>query len=362
MDGETVKYSPKLIFDGIRFVPSLRFNKGYTRLHYLHIDITTRCNLKCKMCEWRYKVNQVNPIEMSFEDFRKLIGEGMRLGARKIVLSATGEGTLHKNFPEMIDYAYNKGLEIEMITNLTVLNEKILGAVLRVNSLTVSFDGATKKTYERIRVGASFDRTVANLKTVVSRKGKMKISVNHVLQKDNIREVDKFVELICSIGGIDYVSFKLPHNEVSEVWKKVMISDKDLDWFIAKLDEIYAKFRRNGIKVDINADPKNHRDEIRKGIYRPWIHEIPCYNLWTGAFVNPEGFVLPCCNFYRKSDALGNVNEQPLAEIWRSAKYNKLRKRFRGTKPKVCEGCPGDLREFHKLLTKVPMHKVLFGV
>lgn len=357
-----MKYKPGLILDGIRFVPSLRFNKGYTRLHYLHIDITTRCNLKCRMCEWRFKVNQVNPIEMSLEDFTRLVDEGLQLGVRKIVLSATGEGTLHKNFPEMIDYAYNKGLKIEMITNLTFLNEKILNAILKVNSLIVSIDGATKKTYEHIRVGASFDRTIANLKIVAGKKGKMKISVNHVLQKDNIKEVDKFAELVCSIGGIYHVSFKLPHNEMSAIWNKIMISEKELDWFIIKADEIFEKLKRNGIKADINSDIKKYRNEISKGIYRPWIHEIPCYNLWIGTFVNPEGFVFPCCNFYRKSDALGNVKEQSLAQIWHSAKFNALRKRFRGIKPKTCEGCPGDLMAFHKSLTRIPLHKVLFGV
>lgn len=357
-----MKYSPDVVLDGLKFIPSLKFNKGYTRLHFLHLDITTRCNLKCKMCEWRYKVNQVNPLEMSFDVFKKLIGDSLKLGLKKVVFSATGEGTLHKNFPEMIDYAYNNGLEIEMISNLTVMSEKILDAILKVNLLTVSFDGATKKTYEKIRVGAKFEKTLANLKTVTGRKGSMKISVNHVVQKDNIKEVDKFADLMISICGIDKVSFKLPHNEVSDVFDKIKIPDKELDLFIANLDKISEKFKQNSIKFEINADIKGNILDIRKGIYKPWIHKIPCYNLWVGTFVNPEGFVFPCCNFYRKSDALGNIGEKSIVQIWNSDKYNEIRKRFRGIKPKTCEGCPGDLMVFHKSLTKMPLHKMLFGV
>jgi len=68
----------------------------------MDIIITDLCNLSCKMCEVRYfKKRSIMP----YDTFKKLIDEGTRLGLKKVNLAASGESTLHPDFPKMAEYA-----------------------------------------------------------------------------------------------------------------------------------------------------------------------------------------------------------------------------------------------------------------
>ncbi len=350
-------YKPSYFIDGIKFIPSFRFNKGYTRLNYLHLDVTSKCNLKCKMCEWRYKVSRR---EMPWNIYKKAIDEGRKIGLRKIIIAATGESMTHRDFPKMIDYASKNHLDIELVTNLTLLNERSLKSILNVKRLAVSIDGATKETYEKIRVGANFERTLRNLKLILEKKGDMHININYVVQKDNFREIDRMADLLGSLGGIDKITFKFSHNELDEIYDKIKLSDEDLNEFKEKIKVAAEKLKEYNIKSNLSIDGECQEDYL--GSYKPWIHQIPCYNLWFGAFINPEGLVFPCCDFYKDKDALGDLKTQSLKEIWNSQEYNVLRRRFKGRKPKICEGCPGDNRHYHRILLKIPLHKFLLDI
>lgn len=353
-----MKLKPGLIIDAAKLAPSLRFNKGYTRLDYLHLDITSKCNLRCRMCEWRYKVEQK---EMPFELYKKAIDEGIKLGLRKVVIAATGESLVHRDFPEMIAYAHDRGLEIELVTSLSLMSEKIMDAILKINSLVVSFDGATKETYEKIRVGARFEKTLANLKKIAENKKDMSIQINYVIQKDNFKEVDGIVELMKDF--VSRISYKFTHDTIGNNIP-LQLDSREMEECVERLQRAFKKLKDYNMAGNMNVDTMylKNPENLYSSLYKPWIHDIPCYNLWLGTFVNPDGLVFPCCDFYKEEDALGDLRKQSLEEIWNSRRFNEARKRFRGWKPKVCEGCPGDNMALHRMLMKVPMHRVLFNI
>ncbi len=354
-----MKFTPALIADAVRLAPSLRFNKGYTRLDYLHLDITSRCNLKCKMCEWRYKVEQK---EMPYEIYKKAIDEGLKLGLRKIVIAATGESLTHRDFPKMIHYAHDRGLRIEVVTSLSLMSDDIFNAILKINSLVVSFDGATKDTYEKIRVGAKFEKTLSNLRRIVDSTKDMSIRINFVIQKDNFKEVDGIVDLMKDFG-VNHISYKFTHDTIGNNIP-LQLNPEEIKECADRLQKAFEKIMMYKMTGNMNIDKsylENHKD-LYSGLYKPWIHDIPCYNLWLGTFINPDGLVFPCCDFYNESDALGDLRTQSLRGIWNSPKFNEVRKRFKGQKPKVCEGCPGDNMPMHRILLKVPMHRILMDI
>lgn len=354
-----MKFTTALIADAARLAPSLRFNKGYTRLDYLHLDITSRCNLRCKMCEWRYKVDRK---EMPFGIYKKAIDGGLKLGLRKIVVAATGESLVHRDFPEMIAYAHDKGLMIELVTSLSLMNDEIMDAILKINSLIVSFDGATKETYEKIRVGAKFEKTIDNIKALVANKKDMNIRINYVIQKDNFKEVDKIVDLMKDIG-IKHISYKFTHDTIGNNIP-LELNMEEIKECMERLQTAFKRLKEYNMTGDMNVDKiylKNYTN-LYAGLYKPWIHDIPCYNLWLGTFVNPDGLVFPCCDFYKDEDALGDLRIKSMTGIWNSPRFNEARKRFKGRKPKVCEGCPGDNMALHRTLLKVPLHRFLFKI
>lgn len=356
-----MKITPGLILDGIRFAPSFRLNRGYTRINYLHLDITSNCNLRCKMCEWRYKVPRE---DMPWELYKRVIDEGLKLGMRKMVLASRGEGLIHPKAAKMINYAHDKGLGIELVTNLTVMNDELLDAVSNVNRLAVSIDGATKETYEKIRKGANFKRTIDNLRRVAANKRKTRIQINYVLQKDNYQEIDLMVDLMGSIPGVNHLSFGFPNNEMKEVIEQTRLNVDEFEIYKQKAQVAAEKLKKYPMTSNQNIDPdhlEKYGESILQGSCQPYIHEIPCYNLWFGTFINPSGLVFPCCDFYEEAFILGDLKEQSLKEIWRSEKFNDARRRFKGRKPKVCERCPGNNRYYHDLLKGLPFSRFVFG-
>jgi len=55
--------------------------------------------------------------------------------------------------------------------------------------------------------------------------------------------------------------------------------------------------------------------------------------------IEPNGDVYPCCRGPREL-VMGNVNEQPLAQIWNSEKYRAFRRRMNARDyHEVCRGC-----------------------
>jgi len=93
--------------------------------------------------------------------------------------------------------------EIMMTTNAILMTpSRALGLVKsRLTDLHVSVDGATRETYERIRVGARFETLIKNLKSLKEIKKDMgretpRIQFQFVLLPENLHEAAEIVPLL----------------------------------------------------------------------------------------------------------------------------------------------------------------------
>ena len=109
----------------------------------------------------------------------------------KIISTSLGEPFLFKN--EMLDWIKNCK-EMYAITNATLLDTEYIIKLSRYSNkfkLAVSFDSIKKETYEKIRVGANFEKTMENL--LLLKKVNLLDQVLYCVQSDNITE-KKLVE------------------------------------------------------------------------------------------------------------------------------------------------------------------------
>ena len=86
----------------------------------------------------------------------KLIDQASELGIPSMKFNWRGEPLLNPKFPEIVDYAKQKGiLETLINTNATKLDEKMSEAIIKsgLDIMIYSFDGGTKKIYEKMRPG-----------------------------------------------------------------------------------------------------------------------------------------------------------------------------------------------------------------
>ena len=188
----------------------------------LHIDIdpTNYCNLKCTMCT-RTRLNSISNKKeklqcMDFDLFKDIIDEAKVLDVPSIKFGILSEPLVHPKFVDMVQYVSNKGfVDIGLVTNATLLNEdkarKLIGAGLM--KINISFDSPVKETYEAIRVGADYDKTLNNIKKLIKIRDDMNsltplLRIQCVKLKENSNERALFLELFKPIADriafIDY--------------------------------------------------------------------------------------------------------------------------------------------------------------
>lgn len=302
--------------------------------HYIEVEVSTLCNLRCKMCEhtyWKEKSQM-----MSFEQLKKIVEQFPKL--KWIGLTGIGESFLNPDFMKMVKYVKGKSLYLELYDTFFLIDEKFSRGLIEagVDRMIVSIDAATPKTYEKIRVGAKFDRVLENIKGLRRLKKKMKahypeITFHYIISKTNIHEVLPFVSFVKKIMGKENTSilFTGVLHEFPEI--KELITEIP-DELVEKAGE---KARKLGIKIAWNRNIPGERDSI-----------IKC-NEWTMPFIFVDGTVVPCCagneankRSYQRKTSMGNVFKTSFKKIWEGPKYKALRKMVHDGKiPPACKYC-----------------------
>jgi MoaA/NifB/PqqE/SkfB family radical SAM enzyme len=197
------------------------------------MDISNKCNLRCKMCHFSFDRVFYRPSEfLSPADFTRIANEVFPF-AHTVVLSAGSEPTVSPHFEEILRIASGWPMdELKFLTNGTLFTESMSTAVLdsRVTQIDVSVDGACADTYEKIRRGARFDRLVRNLKRLHEmkrRRGQSTplVQFNVTLMKSNLDELEQFVDLAeeCGVERIGcrhlmpYAGLNMAHESLFDI-------------------------------------------------------------------------------------------------------------------------------------------------
>jgi len=302
---------------------------------YIEIEITTKCNLKCIMCEHTYW-SEPNR-DMSFEDFKKIVDQFPRL--KWIGLTGIGESFLNKDFLKMLRYVKSKGIYIELYDPFYFIDEKIARELigLGVDKLIASIDGATKETYEKIRVGSDFERVINNVRTLIKLKQEMnshfpEVEFHYIVSKANFHEMPNYIELVASLtaGNTDNKVFFTRMLHEYEETKNLFVEIPDE---IIKITE--KKASELGVDVLWNLNVPRVKPPINRCV------------AWYMPFIFVTGHVIPCCSGneanrreFQKATSLGNVFEQSFKDIWYGKKYTDLRRKIRkGEVPPPCVDC-----------------------
>ena len=301
---------------------------------YLEIEVTTKCNLRCIMCEHTYW-DEPNK-DMSFEEFKGIVDQFPKL--KWIGLTGIGESFINKDFMRMLKYVKLKNVFVELYDNFYFIDEKTARELIEigVDKIFISLDASTKETYEKIRIGSNFERVANNIKNLIRLKEEMKsyfpeISFHYIVNKLNLPEVPQYIELVYSLtkGKKITIQFTRMLHEFKET--------KDLFTEIPEeiIEKTNKKAKGMNINLSWNADVPQSKPPISK-----------CTE-WTMPFIFVTGHVIPCCagneagdRIGQKETALGNVFEQSFKEIWYGRKYRSLRKMLsQGKLPLACKDC-----------------------
>jgi MoaA/NifB/PqqE/SkfB family radical SAM enzyme len=282
--------------------------------------------MKCKTCIRSEKENY----DMDSGLFKSIVGQlrRSRFGTEQVDLTGVGEPLLNPGLVSMVEYAKRSGFEVGFTSNLTTLNESMAEKLINANLdyLYVSFDGATKKTFEKLRVGANFEKVIANIEMLLKKRNEKnkslpKVKLTVTISQDNSAE----------ISGLIKIAEDLKVNSIN--FNRQIVPEKENRKQESRVISVWKQRTRPNVEIGRMAIP----------LKRPQ----PCVAL-KGCYITYDGKVLPCNSliqilprreYYRAQ--VGDLKQNTLHEIWFSKSYRLFRTYLAlGRRPFFCNYCP----------------------
>jgi len=301
-------------------------------LKQICLPVTDRCNLKCTMCA-RQATDEIVDMDISDEALEPLLEAGSNFVSA--LLQGQGEPLLYPKIFSLIPRIKDRmaaGGEVGLTTNATLLDEHTAARLLDtgIDFLYFSMDGASRKVYEAIRVGARFDRVTENIRRCTrlqktSGRNNLRIMLNFVILEQNLHEIPAFISLAAQLG-VEHVTFSYC-TDTATGGLKVFGAEV--------LQELFHKAREEGKKLHMNVDTPPLRKNPK---------EI-CFFMERAVALLP-GEVFPChamapgYKTLTRNRSFGDVRRTPLLEIWKRPDYQEFRRRtVRRDFPAECADC-----------------------
>lgn len=208
---------------------------------HLEVDFSIQCNFRCLMCH--QSKFDFEPTELDADETNAVVDALPYIDT--LLIAGLGEPLLYKPLDRFLRLSSLLGCEAAMFTNGLLIDRRfdVFAHLSRVN---VSFDGGRASTFERLRVGADFDRIVRALAELRVRYPKLFISFSTVVSSPNVPEIGDILEHAARLG-VNEVNLS-PVNHTPELDLKIS------DWpvFQAQLERAHGIAAEHGIRINDN--------------------------------------------------------------------------------------------------------------
>jgi radical SAM protein with 4Fe4S-binding SPASM domain len=256
-----------------------------------------------------------------------------------------------------------------MPTNGMLLSAERRKSLLEVfpDYLTISIDGATRESFESIRVRAKFDKVVGNVAKLVAARGKSKsrngqLAVLCALQKDNLFDFDAMYRLVHEVLKPDEFNLVpvFDYDSQGDRYGNIIPSLQDIDELRRRIDE----------RLDESMDPKKRQFfEMWKNTATSLAPEPgradaleasghACVIPWFSSYIDAKGRVYPCCYLLTSKHVMGNINESAFQSIWYGTEYKRFRLALASDRRNLA-GCDTCRLNYDGLVDKVRRYRSL---
>jgi radical SAM protein with 4Fe4S-binding SPASM domain len=297
------------------------------------VAITYRCNLKCTFCYAGCNCT-TNPIgddrEMSVDEIRRVLRKIFQDAKVPSVSFTGGEPTLRRELPDLVRYAKDLGMRVNLITNGTLMTDTLAGrlADAGLDSAQVSLEGVTAETHERVTaIPGSFHRTLAAVENL--NEVDVLVHTNTTINRDNLHECSQIPQFVKARLGRDKFSMNLLVPTGSAALNgDLSVKYSDIG---PHLEEIVAESERVGVEfMWYSPVPMCMFNSVARGLGNKGCSA--CDGLLS---VGANGDVLPCASY---DESVGNLLRLGVSEIWQSKRARQHRDK--GLAHPQCRGCP----------------------
>lgn len=290
-----------------------RGNPPVSGPYMAELDVTYRCDCRCMMCE-RWKDPRKEGLTL--DEYRRLAGIFRELGVYQVSI-AGGEPLLRRDiFPIIAGFA-GYGMSVNVCTNGLLL-EKYADQLCRsgASSVTVSLDGATADSHERIRGGQESFQKIENgirhLAAFPSRSRPL-VRVRMTLSNLNVEELRAYFHKWTPI--VDHVLFQPVHH-----CRSAFYTGDDHEAF--QLDAARLARQLHGLPLEREGYMKRLLTSLRES------GTFPRHRCHAGVLmvrIDPWGNVYPCLE---QHVSVGSLRDQDFRTVWNSAFFNQVRRQI----------------------------------
>jgi MoaA/NifB/PqqE/SkfB family radical SAM enzyme/mannose-6-phosphate isomerase-like protein (cupin superfamily) len=288
--------------------------RDFYRPRQVTLDASTVCQLTCQTCPTSRGVikRNIGAGFLKFSHFRRFLDDHPWVS--EIRLSNWGEALLNPELSDILKYAHQKKVKLEMSANLNTISEEVLEGLVKfgVQKLKCSLDGTSQETYSIYRVNGHFDQVIKNI--------------------NKINEFKKQYNSSLPLLQWQFIAFG--HNEHEIAKARIMAAELKMSFSIKlSWDDLYFDTfspvkDRELIRAQTGegvADRQEYEEKFKKNYI-----EQCCHNLWLDPKINFDGKLLGCC--VNHWGDFGNVFETGLEICLKSEKMSYAKAMLMGLK------------------------------
>lgn len=272
---------------------------------FVTIELTLRCNLRCKHC---YNFDRETPMpkeatgrELTPPEILRILDDLAEAGCLEVSFSG-GEALLHPHLDDFVRHARTRQFAVRVKSNGMLLTPERVARLVEagVYAIDISLYGASAETHDAFTMlKGSFERTLAGAREAVA--AGLHVQLSFCLTKHNADEIEAMIALADSLGA--------RHTIDPQITARYDGTTSSMDHRVDRetLDRVYR-----GPLFSALGGPMCVPDK-----------EVQCSCARTVAGITASGDVYPCIGAPVKS---GNLREQSFKTIWEtSPELNKIR-------------------------------------
>jgi MoaA/NifB/PqqE/SkfB family radical SAM enzyme len=267
---------------------------------YVAWQITNECNLACLHCIEESGPGKAFHDELDERQVFSILDQLLDAEVPYLAFSG-GEPMLHRSFFAMVEHACARNAQLKIETNGHYLEPDNCARLARlgVKAMQVSLDGASRETFNRMRVRGEFDTTIAGIRNL--RAAGVPVEINFSPTRFNMHEIGAVVDLAFELGAYSFYTGKTMYTgNAAKTWRLIAPSEEQYSGFFAALHAKAAEYR---------------------GRMRVYFHEMGLVEELRYRLLHPAALLIVLPNgLVKLINALpfvcGDFRRESLSEIW----------------------------------------------
>ncbi|MBF0498879.1 MAG: SynChlorMet cassette radical SAM/SPASM protein ScmE [Candidatus Riflebacteria bacterium] len=313
----------------------------------IDIEITARCNLRCRYC---YFFN--NPAmeyrDLPANEWLDLFDELGSLGVMQVTL-AGGEPFIRTDLTEILESIVRNRMRFSLLSNGALIDDRIASFIAgtgRCDYVQISVDGSSSKIHDSCRGEGSFDGAIRGIRTL--QRNRVNVAVRVTLHRNNVCDLENITKFLLNDLGL--ASFSTNSAGYMGACRlnsaDLLLNTQDRQTAMTTLLSLNEIFQG---RISANAGPlaegrmwRRMEDARSQGApsFSNGGRLTGCGCTSSKLAVRSDGVIVPC-NMLAHIE-LGRINQNCISEIWQhNHDLNRLRNRHTISLSdfSFCDGC-----------------------